>query len=548
MHALAGKPAPKSILADIPALISAYYTHQPDPEDHACLVSFGTSGHRGNALKATFNEAHILAIVQAICDYRKQAGITGPLYLGKDTHALSEPAQTTALEVLAANGVETMMGRDGAFTPTPSVSRAILAWNRGRTTDLADGIIITPSHNPPDNGGIKYNPPSGGPADTDVTDWVAATANNYLRCLNREVLRLPIARALKDPCIHPFDFITPYVEDLQHVINMDAIRDAGLRLGADALGGAGLGYWEPIAARYGLKLEVLNGAYDPTFGFMTVDRDGKIRMDCSSPQAMAGLVALKDRFDIAFGNDPDFDRHGIVCPSTGLMNPNHYLAVAIQYLFQSRTGWRTDAAIGKTLVSSSMIDRVGAALGRRVAEVPVGFKWFVPGLVDGSFGFGGEESAGASFLRKDGSVWTTDKDGIILSLLAAEITATTGRDPGLHYQDLTSRFGEPLYERTDAPANAAQRKVLARLSPEQVSAATLAGEPILAKLTKAPGNGASIGGLKVITENGWFAARPSGTEDVYKIYAESFKGRAHLDAVKAEAQAIVEAAFKAVGA
>ena len=547
MHPLAGKPAPKSILADIPALVSAYYTIQPDPADARCLVSFGTSGHRGSSSNGTFNEDHILAVVQAICRYRAQAGITGPLFLGKDTHALSEPAQITALEVLAANGVETMVAAEGVYTPTPSVSHAILAWNRGRSSGLADGIVITPSHNPPDNGGIKYNPPSGGPADTDITGWVADQANAFLRDGNREVKRIPYPRALKTACIQPFDFITPYVEDLANVIDLDVIRSAGLRLGADALGGAGLGYWEPIARRYGLKIDLINGHCDPTFGFMCVDKDGKIRMDCSSPQAMAGLVALKDSYDIAFGNDPDFDRHGIVCPSSGLMNPNHYLAVAIQYLFRTRTGWRPDAAIGKTLVSSSMIDRVGAALGRRVAEVPVGFKWFVPGLVDGSFGFGGEESAGASFLRKDGSVWTTDKDGIILSLLAAEITASTEKDPGVHYQELTERFGAPLYERMDAPANGPQRKVLAQLSPERVTAATLAGEPILAKLTKAPSNGADIGGLKVISENGWFAARPSGTEDVYKIYAESFKGQAHLELLQREAQEIVQAAFTAAG-
>jgi len=545
MHALAGKPAPRSIWTDLPALVSAYYTVKPDPAEPACAVAFGTSGHRGNALKGTFNEDHILAVVQAICHHRRRAGITGPLFLGKDTHALSEPAQSTALEVLAANGVETMVAADGAFTPTPSVSRAILAWNHGRTSDLADGIVITPSHNPPDNGGIKYNPPNGGPADTDVTDWVAAEANALLRQGNRDVKRFTLAKALRTACIHPFDFITPYVEDLAQVIDLEAIRASGLRLGADALGGAGLGYWAPIAERYGLQIEVLNGQYDPTFGFMCVDKDGKIRMDCSSPQAMAGLVALKDRYDLAFGNDPDFDRHGIVCPSSGLMNPNHYLAVAIQYLFSSRAGWRPDAAIGKTLVSSSMIDRVGASLGRRVAEVPVGFKWFVPGLVDGSFGFGGEESAGASFLRKDGSVWTTDKDGIILCLLAAELTAVTGKDPGEHYRDLTARFGAPLYERMDAPADAAQRSVLARLAPEQVRASTLAGEPILAKLTQAPGNGAPIGGLKVVTENGWFAARPSGTEDVYKIYAESFKGQDHLSALQQEAKEIIASALAA---
>jgi phosphoglucomutase len=547
MHPLAGKPAPKSILCDIPALISAYYTVKPDPSDTRCAVSFGTSGHRGSSRNGSFNEDHILAIVQAICLHRKQAGITGPLYLGKDTHGLSEPAQITAVEVLAANGVETMLAKNGAFTPTPSISRSILAWNKGRTADLADGIVITPSHNPPDNGGIKYNPPNGGPADTDVTDWVAAKANELMKNGNRDVKRLPYAKALQTDCIHDFDFITPYVEDLQHVIDLDAIRNAGLRLGADALGGSGLGYWEPIAKRYGLTIDLINGHYDPTFGFMCVDKDGKIRMDCSSPQAMASLVALKDRYDIAFGNDPDFDRHGIVCPSVGLMNPNHYLAVAIQYLFATRTAWRKDAAIGKTLVSSSMIDRVGASLNRRVAEVPVGFKWFVPGLVDGSYGFGGEESAGASFLRKDSSVWTTDKDGIILSLLAAEITATSKKDPGMHYRELMERHGAPLYERMDAVANAAQRKVLSKLSPEQVAADHLAGEPIVAKLTKAPGNGAAIGGLKVITENGWFAARPSGTEDVYKIYAESFKGQAHLDQLKVEAQGIVSAAFSAAG-
>jgi phosphoglucomutase len=545
MHPLAGKPAPKSILADIPALVSAYYTVRPDPEDPRCLVSFGTSGHRGSSTAGTFNEDHILAVVQAICAHRRQAGITGPLFLGKDTHALSEPAQTTALEVLAANGVETMVAPGGVYTPTPSVSHAILAWNHGRTSGLADGIVITPSHNPPESGGIKYNPSNGGPADVEITDWVAGQANALLRAGNRAVRRSPNPR--KAAQIHEFDFITPYVEDLANVLDLDAIRASALHLGADALGGSGLGYWEPIAQRYGLRIELLNGHCDPTFGFMCVDRDGRIRMDCSSPQAMAGLVALKDRYDLAFGNDPDFDRHGIVCPSSGLMNPNHYLAVAIQYLFKTRTGWRPDAAIGKTLVSSSMIDRVGAALQRRVAEVPVGFKWFVPGLLDGSFGFGGEESAGASFLRKDGSVWTTDKDGIILSLLAAEITATTGKDPGEHYRELTERFGAPLYERLDAAANAAQRQVLARLAPEQVTASSLAGEPILAKLTRAPGNGAAIGGLKVSTANGWFAARPSGTEDVYKIYAESFKGQAHLDDLKHEAQEIVAAAFRAAG-
>jgi phosphoglucomutase len=543
MHPLAGKPAPKSLLTDIPALVSAYYTVVPDPAEPGCQVAFGTSGHRGNSRAGSFNEAHILAVVQAICIYRRQAGITGPLFLGKDTHALSEPAHITALEVLAANGVETMAALDGGFTPTPSVSLAILNWNRGRSEGLADGIVITPSHNPPDNGGIKYNPPNGGPADTDITGWVADKANELMRAGNREVLRVPIERARKAACVHAYDFRANYVQDLASVIDLEAIKRAGLRLGADALGGAGLAYWEAIAERYGLQIDRINCDYDPTFGFMCVDRDGKIRMDCSSPQAMAGLVALKDRYDLAFGNDPDFDRHGIVCPSVGLMNPNHYLAVAIDYLYRSRTGWRADAAIGKTLVSSSMIDRVGAALGRRVCEVPVGFKWFVPGLVDGSFGFGGEESAGASFLRKDGTVWTTDKDGIILCLLAAEITAVTGKDPGRHYQALTEKHGAPLYERMDAPAGAEARKKLAKLSPEQVSAGTLAGEPITGKLTNAPGNGAALGGLKVTTENGWFAARPSGTEDVYKIYAESFKDQAHLEAIQREAREIVSAAI-----
>ena len=547
MNPLAGKPAPNAILANIPALISAYYTLQPDPADPHGAVSFGTSGHRGSSLKGSFNEAHILAIVQAVCEHRKQAGITGPLFLGKDTHALSEPAQITAIEVLAANGVETWVAQDGAYTPTPVISHAILTYNRGRRDGLADGIVITPSHNPPDNGGIKYNPPNGGPADTTVTQWVADRANALLQNGNRDVKRLPYARALKAANVRSYNYVTPYVEDLQNIIDFPAIQAAGLRIGADALGGAGLGYWEPIAARYGLTIDLLNGFPDPTFRFMCVDKDGKIRMDCSSPAAMAGLIGLKDKYDIAFGNDPDFDRHGIVCPSAGLLNPNHYLAVAINYLFQSRTDWRRDAAIGKTLVSSSMIDRVAAALGRRVAEVPVGFKWFVDGLVDGSYGFAGEESAGASFLRRDGTVWTTDKDGIILSLLAAEITAVTHKDPGVHYRELTARFGTPLYERLDAVANAAQRQVLAKLSPEQVTAATLAGEPIRAKLTTAPGNGAAIGGLKVITDNGWFAARPSGTEDVYKIYAESFNGQAHLDTIKQEAQAIVAAAFRAAG-
>ena len=547
LHPLAGQPAPKSLLPNIPRLISDYYTRRPDPNDPAQLVAFGTSGHRGAATKQTFNEWHILAIVQAICDYRKQAGISGPLFLGMDTHALSEPAHAGALEVLAANGVETRVAKDFGYTPTPVISHAILATNRGGRANQADGIVITPSHNPPDNGGIKYNPPNGGPADTDVTGWIADRANSYLRDALHGVKRLDLVAALAAPTTQMHDYVTPYVADLANVIDMEAIAGAGLRIGADALGGSGLGFWRPIAEKYGLNIELINGHPDPTFSFMSVDKDGKIRMDCSSASAMAGLIGLKDRYDIAFGNDPDFDRHGIVTPSAGLMNPNHYLAVAINYLFANRAGWRRDAAVGKTLVSSSMIDRVAAALGRPLAEVPVGFKWFVDGLVDGSYGFGGEESAGASFLRRDGTVWTTDKDGFILALLAAEITAVTGRDPARHYQELTARFGAPVYDRIDAVATSAQKAVLEKLAPGMIGAATLAGEPITAKLTRAPANGAEIGGLKVVTENGWFAARPSGTEDIYKIYAESFKGTEHLQQIQQEARAIVSAAFAAAG-
>ena len=547
IHALAGKKAPKSILVNIPRLVSAYYVNQPDVRDSAQLVAFGTSGHRGSSVKGTFNEMHIHAITQAICCYRKEQGISGPLFIGFDTHALSEPAFLSAIEVLAANGVETRMAKEMNYTPTPGISHAILTYNKGRKDSLADGIVITPSHNPPDNGGIKYNPPNGGPADTNITKWVADKANEFLKNGNKEIKREPYEKAVKKDCIKEFDFITPYVQDLRNIIDMESIRAAGLKLGADALGGAGLGYWLPIAETYGLDIDLINGHPDPTFSFMNVDGDGKIRMDCSSPYAMAGLIELKDKYDLAFGNDPDFDRHGIVTPSIGLMNPNHYLSVAISYLFQNRTGWRPDAAVGKTLVSSSMIDRVAAALGKRLAEVPVGFKWFVDGLVDGSFGFGGEESAGASFLKKDGTVWTTDKDGIILCLLAAEITAKTGRDPGLHYRDLTEQFGAPVYERMDAPADAQQKAVLSKLSPEQVKADTLAGEKITGKLTKAPSNQADLGGLKVCTENGWFAARPSGTEDVYKIYAESFKGEGHLKQIQEEAKAIVSDTFKAAG-
>lgn len=547
IHPLAGKKAPQSILVNIPRLISAYYINRPDVGDPGQKVAFGTSGHRGSSLGGSFNEAHIHAITQAICCYRREQGITGPLYLGFDTHALSEPAFISALEVLAANGVQTLIAKDMNYTPTPGVSHAILTYNLGRKTGLADGVVITPSHNPPDNGGIKYNPPSGGPADTDATSWIAAKANGFLADGNKEVKRITYEKALKADNVRQHDFIGAYVSDLKNIIDMDAITGAGLKLGADALGGAGLGYWPAIAALYGIDIDLRNGYADPTFGFMNVDSDGKIRMDCSSPYAMAGLIDLKNKYDLAFGNDPDFDRHGIVTRSSGLMNPNHYLAVAISYLFRDRTGWRQDAAIGKTLVSSSMIDRVAEGLNRRLAEVPVGFKWFVDGLVDGSFGFGGEESAGASFLRKDGTVWTTDKDGIILCLLAAEIMAKTGRDPGEHYQELTVKFGAPVYERIDAAANPQQKACLAKLSAEQVTAASLAGEKITAKLTRAPGNNAAIGGLKVTAGSGWFAARPSGTEDVYKIYAESFKGQAHLRQIQEEAQRIVSDTFAAAG-
>ena len=535
-HPLAGKPCPPELRTDIPKLIRSYFTTEVDPADPAQKVSFGTSGHRGSSLKGTFQEDHIAAIVQAVCDYRQQAGIRGCLFLGKDTHALSEPAAATALEVLAANGVTVRMS-DG-FTPTPVISHAILTANAGADVQC-DGIVITPSHNPPDNGGIKYNPPHGGPADTAVTGWIADRANELLRNGMNGVKRVSYAAARKADTTIEYDFITPYVEDLQNVVDMKAIADAGLKLGADALGGSGLAYWPVIAERYKLNMTELNGNPDPTFGFMCMDWDGKIRMDCSSPDAMASLIALKDKFDLAWGNDPDFDRHGIVTPDGGLMNPNHYLACAIAYLFGSRDAWRKDAAVGKTAVSSSMIDRVAASLGRTLCEVPVGFKWFVPGLIDGSFGFGGEESAGASFLRFNGGVWSTDKDGIILALLAAEMTAKTGKTPSQHYAALTERFGSPVYRRIDAPADGALKAALAALSPEAVKATELAGEPIVAKLTHAPGNHAAIGGLKVVTENGWFAARPSGTEDVYKIYAESFKGEAHLAAIQEEAKAIV---------
>ncbi|MDR3710246.1 MAG: phosphoglucomutase (alpha-D-glucose-1,6-bisphosphate-dependent) [Capsulimonadaceae bacterium] len=539
----AGKPAPIELLANIPELVSAYYTRTPDVADPAQAVAFGTSGHRGSSLKGSFNEQHIVAITQAIVEARAAEGITGPLYLGQDTHALSYPALCTAVEVLAASGVDVFIQDGLGYTPTPVISHAILTYNRGRKSGLADGIVITPSHNPPADGGFKYNPPSGGPADTGTTKKIQDRANEILASGAGSVKRIAFPRALKASNVHLYDYVTPYVADLGNVIDMAAIARSGLRIGADPMGGAGVGFWEPIIKRYGLNIEVVNKRVDPTFAFMTVDKDGKIRMDCSSPYAMASLIGLKDKFDIAFGNDPDTDRHGIVAPSTGLLNPNHYLAVAINYLFKSRAGWRPDAAVGKTLVSSSMIDRVAGDLGRRLAEVPVGFKWFVDGLVDGSYGFGGEESAGASFLRTDGTVWTTDKDGIILDLLAAEITAVTGKDPGEHYTALEARFGSPVYERVDAPATIEQGKILANLTPDKVTAATLAGETITAKLTNAPGNGAPIGGLKVVTENGWFAARPSGTEPIYKIYAESFLGVDHLKRIQAEAQEIVSAAF-----
>ncbi len=541
---LAGKPAPKEMLVDVGRLEREYYDRKPDLRDPNQLVHFGTSGHRGSPFHGTFTEANIMAITQAICDYRHAQGIDGPLYMGKDTHALSGPAQRTAIEVLAGNGVETIIQRNDGVTPTPVISRAILVYNRGRRDHLSDGIVITPSHNPPEDGGFKYNPPNGGPADTDVTGWVQRRANELLGRGNAGVRRVPFAAAIKAPSTHHEDFILPYVNDLKNVIDMDAIRGAGLTLGVDPLGGAAGDYWEPINTVYKLDIHVVNPKVDPTFSFMTVDHDGVIRMDCSSPYAMARLVGLKDQYRVAFANDPDSDRHGIVTPSAGLMNPNHYLAVAIRYLLGHRPHWPEHAAVGKTLVSSSMIDRVVQKLGRRLCEVPVGFKWFVPGLFDGSVCFGGEESAGASFLRHDGTVWTTDKDGPILNLLAAEITARTEKDPGEHYRELTAEFGSPCYTRIDAPATPEQKARLEHLSPQAVTASTLAGEPITAKLTSAPGNNASIGGLKVVAASGWFAARPSGTEDIYKIYAESFRDQTHLDAIVTEAQQMVHNALR----
>lgn len=540
---LAGKPATKEMLVDLAELEREYYQRRPDLADAAQLVSFGTSGHRGSSLRGSFNEDHILAITQAICDYRRSKGTDGPLYMGKDTHALSGPAQRTALEVLAANSAQTVIQRDDGVTPTPVISRAILVHNRGRHEHLADGIVVTPSHNPPEDGGFKYNPTNGGPADTDVTRWVQDRANDLLRGGNAGVKRLPLADAMKAATTHQEDLILPYVNDLRDVIDMDAIRSAGLKLAVDPLGGAAVHYWEPINTIYKLDITVVNPNIDPTFSFMTVDHDGKIRMDCSSPYAMARLVELKDKYRLAFANDTDADRHGIVTPSVGLMNPNHYLAVAIQYLLTHRPGWPKQAAVGKTLVSSGMIDRVVNKLGRQLFEVPVGFKWFTPGLFDGSVCFGGEESAGASFLRHDGTVWTTDKDGPILNLLAAEITARTGRDPGEHYRGLTAEFGAPCYTRIDAPATPEQKARLGKLAPEAVKASTLAGESITAKLTRAPGNDAAIGGLKVVAASGWFAARPSGTENIYKIYGESFRDEQHLQAIVAEAHQIVDKAL-----
>jgi phosphoglucomutase len=535
----AGKPAQPSMLVDLPRLITAYYEERPDHSVPAQRVAFGTSGHRGSSFDRGFNQAHILAISQAICEYRKQNNIDGPLFLGKDPHALSEPAFASALEVLSTHSVEVMIDRDRGYTPTPVISHAILTYNRGRRGGLADGIVITPSHNPPDNGGFKYNPPNGGPADTQITSWIETRANALLAENPSDAPRVPFERALKASTTHRYDYIGAYTADLGSVVDMEVIRNARVNVGVDPLGGAGVRYWQAVNERYGLSINVVNEAVDATFRFMTADWDGKIRMDCSSPYAMAGLIALRDRFDIAFANDTDNDRHGIVTPSAGLMNPNHYLAVAISYLFGQRDRWNKDAAVGKTVVSSGIIDRVASSLGRRLVEVPVGFKWFVDGLLDGSLGFGGEESAGASFLRMDGSTWTTDKDGLILGLLAAEITARKGKDPGELYRAITDDFGAPVYERIDVPATAEQKRILAKLSPQDVRARTLAGEEVVTVLASAPGNGSPIGGLKVVTQNGWFAIRPSGTEDLYKIYAESFRGPEHLRRIQEDAQELV---------
>jgi phosphoglucomutase len=545
VHPEAGKQVSPDALANVPRLVTAYFASKPDAGDPAQRVAFGTSGHRGTSLKNTFNEGHILATTQAICDYRREKGLTGPLFIGIDTHALAEPALVSAVEVFAANGVDIMIDRDGGYTPTPVVSHAILAHNRGRSSGLADGVVITPSHNPPEDGGYKYNPPHGGPADTDVTGVVEKCANAYLADGLKGVSRIDYGRARKSSNVHAFDFVTPYVADLGNVVDLDLVKSAGINIGIDPLGGAAVHYWHPIIARYGLKATVVNEAIDPTFRFMTVDWDGKIRMDCSSPYAMASLIRMRDRFDIAFANDTDADRHGVVTRTSGLMNPNHYLATAIAYLFAHRPNWRKEAAIGKTVVSSSIIDRVAKKLGRKLVETPVGFKWFVDGLISGSFGFGGEESAGASFLRRDGTAWTTDKDGIILGLLAAEIMAKTGRDPSQLFGDLTAELGVPHYERIDVAATAAQKNVLKSVTPEQLGLKDLAGDPVRATLSRAPGNGQPFGGIKVETDFGWFAARPSGTEDVYKIYAESFRSTEHLKRIQQEAQAGLAKVFAA---
>jgi phosphoglucomutase len=541
---LAGKPAPRKLLVNVPRLVTAYFALTPDPSITSQRVAFGTSGHRGSAFAGAFNEAHILAIAQAVCLYRRHAGTDGPLFLGMDTHALSEPAFATAIEVLAANGVETMIDEHGGYTPTPVISHAILSYNLERKTGLADGIVISPSHNPPDEGGFKYNPTNGGPADIDVTGWIEKTANEFLVRKLDGVARIPYGRARKAVCIHAHDYITPYVADLANVVDLEAVRAAGVRIGIDPLGGAAVQYWQPVIERYKIAATVVNDAVDPTFGFMTVDWDGKIRMDCSSPYAMTRLIALQDKFDVAFANDTDADRHGIVCPSGGLMNPNYFLAAAISYLCANRPKWPRNSAIGKTVVSSGMIDRVAAKLERKLIEVPVGFKWFSDGLIDGSLAFGGEESAGASFLRRDGSVWTTDKDGLIMGLLAAEMTARTGHDPNRFYASVTEDLGKSFYERIDAPATREQKALLAKLDPAAIDAKELAGEPIEAKLTRAPGNNEPIGGIKMIAKNGWFAARPSGTEDVYKIYAESFRDEEHLKQIQSDAQAFIARQFK----
>src|SRR6266853_5115850 len=541
---LAGKPAPASMLANIPRLVTAYFAEKPDPNVAAQRVAFGTSGHRGSAFNNAFNEAHILAISQALCDHRRRAGIDGPLFIGIDTHALAESAFASALEVFAANAVTVMIDERDGYTPTPAISHAILTYNRNRTSGLADGVVITPSHNPPEDGGFKYNPPNGGPADTDVTTAIERAANAFLEDGLRGLQRISYHRAHKAACVHRHDYIGPYVADLANAIDMEAIRASGVKIGIDPLGGAGVHFWQPIIERYGIAATIVSDTVDPTFRFMTVDWDGKIRMDCSSPYAMARLIGMRDKFDVAFANDTDADRHGIVTHSNGLMNPNHYLAAAIAYLFENRPGWSKNSAVGKTIVSSAIIDRVATKLGRKLVETPVGFKWFVDGLIGGSFGFAGEESAGASFVRRDGSVWTTDKDGIILGLLAAEMTARTRRDPSELFESLTSELGVPFYERIDAPATSAQKNLLKALSPQKLAIAELAGEPVQAALTAAPGNGQPFGGIKVIADSGWFAARPSGTEDVYKIYAESFRSQTHLRQIQREAQAAIDNAFK----